>query len=170
VSLAYRGTLRPVHFPDCIPPIGPWTTTPDMQHYFERREGTIPLEVHTISRGLWGALFFSVIALSHSPHTIALPLQLVWLCSQLYCAQFIVLTGSTYPFRNLHIFFLPRQLSPQEPHCHLWIQACVFVRLSVSMAACLSCLCRKTLGHFGTLISFCAHSLLMKMHISQSRD
>ncbi len=49
-----------------------------MQHYFERCEGTIPLEVHTISRGLWGALFFSVIALS-------------WKCRRLRCRPQLVL-------------------------------------------------------------------------------
>ena len=46
---------------------------------------------------LWGVLFFSVIALSHSPHTIAFssPL-LVWLCSQIHFAQSILFTGPAH--------------------------------------------------------------------------
>ena len=116
-SLVYRGTLRLVVSPGCFPPIGPWTY--DNWHIIslERREGTIPLEVHTISRGLWGALFFSVIALSHSPHTIALPLQ-YW-CG---CAPNFIVNNSSYLLgqhisilQSSYLLFAMPTLSPRTP-------------------------------------------------------
>ena len=153
MSLAYWGTLQPVHSPDCIPPIGPWTS--DNWHIIslERREGTISLGVHT-SMGLWGAAL---------PWAILHTTSLLSLSKWRGCAPSIV-HNSSY-LLGAHIGFAAsyllsaRHISPFD-----------FVSLSVSMAACFSCLCRETLGHFGMLISFCAHSLLMKMHISQSRD
>jgi len=61
-----------------------------MQHYFERREGTIPLGA------LGGALLqcdypepFSTYHCSPSP-------ILAWLCSQMYCVQFILFTGPAH--------------------------------------------------------------------------
>ena len=85
---------------------------------FEGHVGTIPLGVHT-SRELWGALFFSVIALSHYPHTIVLPLQYwcgstptpsIFVCNSSYLlGQHISVSQSSY------LFFATPTLSPRTP-------------------------------------------------------
>ncbi len=93
-------------------------TSPDTQHYFKGREGTIPLEVHTISRGSGG--HFSLVwlpwAILHTP--------LLSLSNWCGCAPSFIVHNSSYLLGAHNCFaifissFWPCQLFPQEPHCH----------------------------------------------------
>ena len=121
---------------------------------FKRREGTTPLGVHT-SRGLWGVLFFSVIALSHSPHTIALPLQ-YW-CG---CALRIIVHDSSYlpgqhisVLRSSSLLFATPTLAPRTL---LPLSFSVFVWRLVSMVACFMSLSQNPWTLWNVDITLCS--------------
>jgi hypothetical protein len=104
-SLVYRGTLRLVVSQGFFPPIGPWTyTTTDTSLVSRDMKGP----------SLWGPSPLGGSGGQRCPEPFYIhhcsPFSSGVAVSQ-HCAQFILLTGSTYRFRSFISSFCPPHLS-----------------------------------------------------------
>ena len=104
-SLVYRGTLRLVVSQGCFPPIGPWT-------YTATDTSLVSRDVKGPS--LWGSSPLGGSGGQRCPEPFYIhhcsPFSSDVAVSQ-HCAQFILLTGSTYRFRSFISSFCPPHLS-----------------------------------------------------------